>query len=374
MEAQSTAMKAGPATPLSHIDVKLSTACKYGIWTGSADPKIMGAVNATSITGGLRFWTAALIRANGGQTCTDNSKCLVQKHDLGKCCDLCRIFGCTGLSRAFNLSVDDNHGKNTYTKADPAKRVTLEKFTNARGKHPSYYPAYGYTGKIALHLGMRRPLVINGQVGERLGQGLPQEALTALYLMVKYGTLGAYDQYGCGLMSFDSESGEQALKGEILRAVPAGHRERTEAPGLDDFFFAKGKLGGASPKQIDQSIFEIRFLVREAIRGIKGGGTDLRHWFCGAIRGDEICGTNFCLTVDDSGTLRGWGHFSRHHPKYARFREAVLGAVKGVLARPEYCGANLCWRECDSDRDSKGRLPWPKFYDRLISDSEWRKL
>ncbi len=365
MEAHSTAMKTGPATPLSHIDVKLSTACKYGIWTGGADARHMEAVQATAITGGLRFWTAALIRANGGWVCTGEGNvvvgCTVQRRELGSCCDLCRIFGCTGLSRSFNLSVDDKCQPSGYEKGTVI--VKLDRFRDKDQKPPRYYLTKGYSGPVTLHLVLRRP---------PLGQGLPREALAALYLMVMYGTIGSYDQYGCGLVRFATQDGERELRSSMLAGVPKGQRGSTEAPGLDDFFFAKGRLGPATIKEPDRAICEIRFQVREAVRALKGADTALLHWFCGSLK--EPSGTNLCLTVEDDGTLRAWGHFSRNSRQFGKFREEVLNAVKRILEMGDYCGDRLYWRECDSNRDSKGRMSWAKFYESLVSDQEWRKL
>ena len=43
----------------------LQTANDYGVWTGGANPKEMDSLKTTSVTGGLRFWTDALLRAEG---------------------------------------------------------------------------------------------------------------------------------------------------------------------------------------------------------------------------------------------------------------------------------------------------------------------
>lgn len=43
----------------------LQTANDYGVWTGGANPKEMDSLKTTSFTGGLRFWTDALLRAEG---------------------------------------------------------------------------------------------------------------------------------------------------------------------------------------------------------------------------------------------------------------------------------------------------------------------
>ena len=49
----------------SEMQLHLSTMNRLGIWTGGAKAGTMTAINATSILGSLRYWTEALMRADG---------------------------------------------------------------------------------------------------------------------------------------------------------------------------------------------------------------------------------------------------------------------------------------------------------------------
>ena len=77
----------------------LQTANDYGVWTGGAAPDKMDSLKTTSFTGGLRFWTDALLRAEGRECCTGQSRC--SYGGGGKpVCPTCAIFGFPGPSRS----------------------------------------------------------------------------------------------------------------------------------------------------------------------------------------------------------------------------------------------------------------------------------
>ncbi len=93
------------------ITVKVKTITP--IWTGDAQGKT-SYVKGTSLVGGLRFWTEALLRSFGGKPCditTDrdsNSRCIYDpKAGKKEICPACEIFGCTGKARSFMLRVSD---------------------------------------------------------------------------------------------------------------------------------------------------------------------------------------------------------------------------------------------------------------------------
>lgn len=358
------------------LRIHLHTANAYGIWTGGAKAGVMDAVQETSLLGGLRFWTGALLRAQGQSTCAGRN-CVHDTSNAQKTCALCTLFGCTGLSRLFSLGADIPQ-KQTASKGKlQALKLSQHAYRDRNGRQhvPTYYLTKGYTGPLTLSLTVRRPRLADGKFA------LPSEVLTALFLMIEYGTLGAYDQYGCGLVRFATPEDRKTLHALCLQKATAA--PASQGISLRDFFFFKGHV---QPKDATTDMGEIRYRIRDMLR--QKINADLRHWFCGTLdKNTGACGTNYAFTINKDGALYGWGHYPRtaieaSEPKSSpqlksvcatayREREVVLNAVRQVLAQKDIAGSSLVWRECDSERDSVARQPWPQFYTSLVKDS-WR--
>lgn len=345
------------------LRLSLKTMNSYGIWTGGANSKEMTAVNATSVLGGLRFWAEAMLRANGATACFEKERC-------GKC-EACMTFGCTGISRAFSLQVKHENLNQSIGKATSPLPLPQYKYQNNRGetKTPRYYLTNGYTGQLDLAMAVRRPDA-HGDFG------LPPAMLTALYLMIEYGTVGAYDQYGCGLTGFaDPDQKENLRELALLGAESAsGGNGKAKNLALGDFFFFRGCV---SKDKSREAMGEIRYLIRNVIR--KTGDERLRHWFCGSLKTDQETfsgransGTNYSFSIDGNGKLYGWGHFGRAGNKYAGKREAVLDLVHGTLKKA--LGNSLDWKEFAAPgRDGTSPKDWPSYLGNLLK-SDWRTL
>ena len=353
------------AAKVAALRVRLRTDSEYGIWTGGATAGEMDDLKATSLLGGLRFWTAALLRANGEKTCSNAHSCQYDPKQQDQPCALCRIFGCTGLSRAFSLTVDSagQNGAQTmsFSKGNKGKVELLRhKYTDAKGKIriPTYYLTQGYCGSLDLALTLRRPQLGSG------AYAIPAVIPTALYLMITYGTLGAYDQYGCGLVDFAAPEDKTSLR--QLCQTQAKANPAPEGTSLRDFFFFKGKI--SYPHRL--AMGEIRYRIRNALR--QGCSAELRHWFCGNIKG-KAYGTNYAFTVKPNGALYGWGFYPRSGPAaiFPENRDTVLNAMIDVLRQKDMAGQSLVWRECNSPRDTQKKQPWPEFYTSLLQ-GDWR--
>ena len=340
----------------------LKTANDYGVWTGGANPQKMDSLKTTSVTGGLRFWTDALLRAEGRACCTEQGRC---SYRGGKSvCPTCAIFGCTGLSRAFTVRTETPDFALDFDKG--TLEVPLGKFvcntSLGRQKPPKYYLTKGYCGPITLSLSMRRPH--NGAFT------LPPEVLTALYLMLEYGTFGAYDQYGCGQVNMDEDE-----KKELREACSAWKTEDRPADTggvtLRDFFFFKGVTEDQNRQEV---MCEIRHDIRNRLRALSlpdTVATKLRHWFCGALR-NPAGGTNYAYSIDpQTGQVYGWGHFARAGVEFAKFREAAVSAVWDTV-RKKCTGNSFVWKEFGSPRDPSSPREWPGYLASLIS-TEWRQ-
>ena len=178
---------------------------EFGIWTGGYVSKTMDALNSTSFIGGLRYWSEALLRAENRNVCTID-RCSYDPKKSHNLCDSCKLFGCTGISRAFSLQIKQ-HTAIKEGKKD--RKITLDEYKYINNKNeqiiPTYYTKIGYCGDFDLKLSVLRPSFDDKSFT------LPHEVLTSLYLMLEYGTLGAYDQYGCGVVDFKNSNERDLL-------------------------------------------------------------------------------------------------------------------------------------------------------------------
>lgn len=365
---------------LNTMEWQLETLPGSGIWTGSADHTTMTGIKGTSLLGGMRFWTEALLRSFGYRVCdcTGKGKDIFKKASPEKVCAACHSFGCTGLSRAFSLHVTPEnmteHGKKTRVIAKAPGRDDA-----------NYAVAPGWQGRLALSMTCRRPLSWPLEMHwGRHHAGLPPEVLLATLLMLEYGALGASDQYGCGLVRLR----DRAAVLEKLRGCPLPEDcpdpVETGLASLRDFFFFKGSLDqkalerqsncrittpGIPPALSD--LVRARRLLRDSLRG-QQGIRELRHWLCGTLRPQPV-GGHMSLGISDK-ILYGWGWLPRKGmaelsgPGGPSLRETALQAVHD-------CVQGICpgmtWKEFASPRDARAPQTWREHVTEMLSQP-WR--
>lgn len=368
---------------LKTMEWHIETLPGSGIWTGSADHTKMSAIKGTSLLGGMRFWTEALLRSFGHKVCDCvKDKEVFDKKEQGKVCAACHSFGCTGLSRAFSLRVmPENMQEN-------GEKATLKVTAPGRGT-VHYAPAYGWQGRLTLAMSCRRPL--SWPAVPARGQGpvmLPPEVLLATLLMLEYGALGAQDQYGCGLVRLLNRD---ALLPELQACVlpkDGSYASKEGYADLRDFFFFKGSLDQqklerqsnctVAPKAPRQPLapshvvtVRVRRLLRDRLRG-QGGDTTVRHWLCGTWK-PKPTGSHISLGVS-AGMLYGWGWLPRagipglsgsHWPS---LREKALAAICASLQ--DVC-PDLRWKEFASAREAAAPKDWRVFVTEMIAQP-WR--
>lgn len=368
---------------LKTMEWQVETLPGSGIWTGSADHMKMTAIKGTSLLGGMRFWTEALLRSFGHRVCDCvENKEIFEKKTPETVCAACHSFGCTGLSRAFSLRVmPENMQEN-------GEKVIVK--VTASGRNPAYYAcAPGWRGRLTLSLSCRRPLSWPPvPSGEQRPVMLPPEVLLATLLMLEYGALGAHDQYGCGLVRLLNR--DELLPKLQACPLPEEGGCRTEAGYADlrDFFFFRGGLDPqalerqsnctVAPKDAGQRLaashaatLRVRRLLRDSLRG-QGGDTTLRHWLCGTLR-PEATGSHISLGVSGD-TLYGWGWLPRagisdlSGPNWPSLRERALAAVHAGLhgVCPE-----LRWKEFASAREADAPKAWRAYVTEMIAQP-WR--
>jgi CRISPR-associated protein Cmr1 len=307
------------------------------IFTGDADRKT-SYIKGSSLLGGLRFWTEALVRSFGEEVCditSDNEKDTYDKETNSNICKVCEIFGCTGKGRSFSLKVS-GQGKN-----QGMGKIELTDYQHGR-KPPAWF--------------LREP----GKMGDFRVEILPLRDKTispklalALALMLKWGTLGAKDQFGFGLV--EAEIPDRLIE-LAKQAVPTKENEAYNGLSFQDFFYFNAR----AEEQDLRLPFEIRYLVRRSL----AESMPLRHYFCGSMMGRDKCATKFNIGLAEE-RIRGWGFF----PKKGRFsnnRDQCLNNLKNTIA--EKCAEeSLLWREYHSVRDPEmGRLTWPQFLEELL--------
>jgi len=205
------------------------------LWTGGVDGT-MDRIHETGIIGSLRWWYEAIVRGLGGSACdpTSDGKDRTPKRcpDDGRYCDVCRVFGATGLQRSFKLVASE------WWNLHRESRLTVKV-----NKNRGWYLGRGFMGEIELALQILR-------LPENWSQeDLFQTLFLTMQIISKWGGLGPKTQQGYGIVSATSEkfhlNVEQASQAiELLKKL---HNRRNinyskELPSIENFFFSKIKI------------------------------------------------------------------------------------------------------------------------------------
>ena len=395
------------------VRFELKTLPGSGIWTGGSDHTTMTSIKGSSLLGGMRFWTEAFLRSFGHEVCDcthekkkevyeppkkDKKEASDRKKDKDVCA-ACHVFGCTGLARAFTLRIEPEGNVQGGQKIGKCIPI-FEK------EKKCYYSfSQGWRGSLALSLSCRRPLSwpLSREKGEVC---LPPEMLPAVFLMLEYGTLGALDQYGCGLVGMTNREALSAVVKEAALPVEGQAKPGAGLADLKDFYFFKGKLDGAAlqkkvPGAISMKkdenqrvqgqagnasrgealpgnfahIVRLRRLLREAMRPLRDDAAhkELRHWVCGNL--SPATGSHVSLGVTESGQLYGWGWMPRTGIEgisasvWPGMRQQALEDVKKALG--SVC-PNLTWKEFQSARDAASPKEWRAYVEAMLK-TPWRE-
>lgn len=193
------------------LDVRMLTP----LWTGGVQTGRMDRIQETGIIGSLRWWYEAILRGLGADVCDPTSdnpqhrcqfdteayqKSLQDEHDKSKAlqaglqdvCPACRLFGCTGWKRRFELSAAIMSNQLT-----PFWLATLDQ----RGKFNHWWLSQVFkTTNSKVYLG---DLPLHARFIH--GYESYEEVLKALLsLMADYGAIGSRAQYGFGQFAYPS--------------------------------------------------------------------------------------------------------------------------------------------------------------------------
>ena len=381
------------------------------LWTGGLDGT-MDRIHETGILGSLRWWYEAIVRGLGGSACdpTGDERCPDKN---GHYCDVCQVFGATGLQRAFRLE-----GPEWWNKL--RGRSLTVRVKNNKG----WFLRHGYLGEDKMQI-----------IPLRLPEGWSLEDLThSLYLIMKliecWGGLGPKTQVGYGVVRFNCEKKneennkielniEQAIK--AIQNLQKRNKRRNitgnQWPTLDEFFFVKVrflisnqdiqtwlkkwkqkiKVTFESSSELDwylnYSVVPLSPIIRYYLRGFVHShlteSKEVRHKFMGTLRQRSLIHISHAYPIGTSSQweFRIWGWVPDSLPGGVT-RDAVLdrlhqwlGVSQDVSQQGQWHLAQngqlwqsldlpdpkVCWFEKEPDEETAD------FLRRLLNTSECKK-
>lgn len=197
------------------------------LWTGGVDGA-MDRVHETGILGSLRWWYEAIVRGLGGSACdpVSDRKC---PDGNGWYCDVCAVFGTTGLQRAFRL--EGPEWWNRYK--DERLKVKISSHRNHRG----WFLQRGFMGKEKLKIvPLRWPEVWTEK-------DLTHSLVSVFTLIAQWSGIGARTQQGYGVVEIGSARLDTRTALESFDKLKRRGKRRVvlirDLPSIEDFFFAR---------------------------------------------------------------------------------------------------------------------------------------
>ncbi len=368
------------------LTIRLRT--RTPLWTGGLDGS-MDRIHETGLLGSLRWWYEAIVRGLGGWACdpTEGDRCPDRQ---GRYCDVCTVFGATGLQRAFRLE-----GPVWWNK-ERSKKLVL-KMRDHRGWHLGR----GLLGEGTLQF-----------VPLRLPKGWSRENLwktlsLTLYLIECWSGLGAHTQQGYGVLEVDG-----LLPSDLDGWEPWPQQRSTlrsiqrlpDRPSLDGFFFAKVRftIESHEPKKwlhkcvhnisptdelnwyLQQSNASqqrsvlplapvVRYHLRHMVRSKWDGKYHLRHRLMGELGQKSLIHVSHAYPVkENKWEFRIWGWMPESLSKGVS-RADVLTELKSWLGVSQHhqwhptqnaqlwidlhlTNPEICWYEIKSDESTETYL------------------
>ncbi len=311
----------------------------------------MDRIHETGIIGSLRWWYEAIVRGLGGSACdpTGDGKCPDKR---GRYCDVCAVFGATGLKRAFRLEGPE------WWNEERGRRLKVK--VGRHRNHRGWFLGRGFMGEGELNiLPLRWPEVWTEEE-------LINSLLLVFALVERWAGVGAKTQQGYGVVAFDG------IDVDVQKALDAygklknrGDRRvvsNNNLPSIDGFFFAKVRF--QTPKQdlgewvknrvarIDsdgelnwylysdadlqrKAVLPISPIVRYHLRNLarreKGIDVRARHRLFGEQGKKSLIHISHAYPVGGNGwEFRIWGWMPKHLDGSVSRSEA-LGSLKGWL-------------------------------------------
>jgi CRISPR-associated protein Cmr1 len=199
------------------------------LWTGDAEGEC-NEVKETGIIGSLRWWYEALVRGLGGYACDPtDSDCKFDYKEFRKTgkiqdglkdvCNVCRLFGCTGWSRRFQISI--RNGKPPYK---GTLRVSWDK-----NRNKGWYLGSGLYG--TLYCDIVSP-----------SEEYYQSVISLLEFLSQWGGIGAKTQQGYGAFLVENTKyglSKIKLPETLVKEKRKRNFEQRHLSNIEDIFFCK---------------------------------------------------------------------------------------------------------------------------------------
>lgn len=326
------------------MEIKLKTLTP--IWTGGVETGKMDRLHETGIIGSLRWWYEAIVRGLGGSACdpTSDSSCqfdakayeeakkqkdpeAVEK-GLAKVCPACRLFGCTGWRRRFQLVVRDNQLQEQPV-AHPMKANRSYQDNRGGTRTPTwYFQNSPRAGRFSIQI-------------QSLNPQFPVETIKgSIQFVTDWAALGARPQMGFGVLK---------MMGERLGANPfntlalTNNNPDKNLPSLQNMFFARIHQPNAS----DQDTFNLKYDLRRLF----ANDGNVRHFVMGTVQGDRMGSKIFMSRPYGDGLIRVWGWI----PEGTTIWNANWNRDKVLTQTKTHLTTNyklITWREFNSSRDT----------------------
>ncbi len=287
------------------------------IWTGGVETGKMDRLHETGIIGSLRWWYEIIVRGLGGDVCDPTSdnpadRCQFDtkayektkniEDGLAGVCPVCRLFGCTGWKRRFELQV-------LTASLKPFWLATKDK--SKKPNHRWLSKIYDINSNLALDELTLRFRWVDGDKSQH-------EIMKALLLLVsQLGAIGSKPQYGFGIvhneLSFSVKDSLFILRRKIIDPKPTKNLSSTY-PSLGNYWLLQctvqkqnvdqvfpscsvGVVGDkATCKKYWSRLLPVSFDIRYKLPGSIPGSNDkgLRKSYCsqhGEVAARKIFGT-----------------------------------------------------------------------------------
>jgi len=297
------------------LEIKLTTVTP--LWTGGADGK-SDRLHVTGIMGSLRWWYEVMVRSVGGDACDPGQHSCLYDPDkpYDGLCDVCRIFGATGWSRRFRLTISQDNlqaKKPTASSIDASGRRV---FTLSRDHSASRDREHRwYLGSDPLYGRVKLDIVPTAPIDKAGKEHFDPAIIGALIqLIADRASIGAKPQMGLGVVKVVNRQSIQPLLDHLTQII-AVHREKgdlkagvdDELPCLQNMFFARVNAGSTSESATFDLKYDLRNMLRRTFKDDR-----LRHTIMGYVRGANHAGAKVMMSYPyEDGTIRIWGWIPR---------------------------------------------------------------
>lgn len=197
------------------------------VWTGGID-RSSAVVHETGILGSLRWWYEGVVRGLGGRACdpTDRNRCTANRR-----CAACDLFGCTGWRRRFRIEVSGLSPTPVFFFASPGVYVAAGNWLwrmfggaengSKSGRGTDVRFSFGakclWAGEAQGHAMIAISMCSDDEL---------RRLAFVLWLMTKFGGIGARPQHGFGITSLITgidENERKAAVDSIRQRLTNGH-------------------------------------------------------------------------------------------------------------------------------------------------------